>query len=272
MTQRLVITALLCFLAPNNDLVTAQWFLGNLGGQNQGQGQSQGLFGGPGTQNQGGQGLIGLIGNAIGQASTPRSVSTTPRVTSTTIKVTTSTAAEDTVDTVDSGATEATSEEPQEVINRKAFETVNPCVSEVVTMTRVQGEITPEINYWEGNIDLSDYSYLKTIKVVIKVDHPARIVVDPRKGQISGPARGTIFRVTYFGSPPEVSDVSFKIFGTAGKNFPNLVSLHLNNRDICKGPTAVSDAIATDKSRASKTNLLLRRLLIKWQIHWTALG
>lgn len=220
MRQRLIITALLCFIISTNvEPVTAQWFLGNLGGQGQGPGQSQDLFGGLGPSNQG-QGLFGLIANAAAMGQT------TTTSTSTT--------------TLPPPSSESTSETtPPSTRNDDALESINPCVSEVVTMTRVQGEIVPETNYWDGHVDLSDYSYLKSIKLVIKVDHPARIVVDPSIGTVTSPVRGTIFRVTYFGSPPEVTDVTFKIFGTSGKNFPNLVSLHLNNRDICMGPAAV---------------------------------
>lgn len=123
---------------------------------------------------------------------------------------------------------------------QQPHETHKPCVGDTVTMTRPAGEITTQNNYWMGRVDLSDFPYLLSIKLVIKVEHPAKIEVNQNKGMISGPHVGTIFRVSYFGKPPEVTAAAFKIVGTKGKQFPNLVSLHLNNRDICKGAVAVS--------------------------------
>lgn len=114
------------------------------------------------------------------------------------------------------------------------------CNDETVQMTRPGGHVTPETNYWDGRVDLTDYTYLKAIKLVIRVDQAAQINVDPAKGTISGPKTGKLFRVTYEGAPPEVNEVNFHIKGLQGTLFPNLVSLHLNNREICKNPTSVS--------------------------------
>lgn len=118
-----------------------------------------------------------------------------------------------------------------------------PCVGEVVQMAKPGGTITKETNYWDGRIDLTDYSYLRSIKCVIRVDQPAKIQIDPNEGTVSGPKSGKTFRVTFVGSPSEVSEVNFRIIGIQGTLFPNLVSLHLNNRDICKGATTVSKNI-----------------------------
>lgn len=115
-----------------------------------------------------------------------------------------------------------------------------PCNDEIVQMTHPGGHITLETNYWNGRVDLTDYTYLKAIKLVIRVDQAAQITVDPANATISGPKTGKIFRVTYDGAPPEVNEVHFHIKGLQGTLFPNLVSLHLNNREICSNPTSVS--------------------------------
>lgn len=120
------------------------------------------------------------------------------------------------------------------------YETNTPCIGQDVSMTRPAGDVTPQTNFWMGHVDLSNFAYLKSIKLVIKVDNPARIEVNAKAGRISGPRVGTTFRVSYFGEPPAVKGVNFKIVGTDGAQFPNLESLHLNNRDICKGAVAVS--------------------------------
>lgn len=122
------------------------------------------------------------------------------------------------------------------------YETHHPCKNHphVLTQTKQKGRVTPETNYWDGKVDLSDYTYLKSIKLVIKVDNPAEIEVDPEAGEISGPSTGTIFRVTYYGTPSDTEEVKFRIIGTNGSKFPNLVSLHLNNRNICKDAKNVS--------------------------------
>lgn len=114
-----------------------------------------------------------------------------------------------------------------------------PCDNEIVQMTRPGGHLTAETNYWNGRVDLTDYTYLKSIKLVIKVDQAAQITVDAESGTISGPKTGKTFRVTYEGSPPDVNVVEFHIKGLQSKFFPNLISLHLNNREICKNPSTV---------------------------------
>lgn len=114
-----------------------------------------------------------------------------------------------------------------------------PCGGEVVQMTRPGGHLTADTNYWNGRVDLTDFTYLKSIKLVIKVDQAAEITVDPEVGTISGPKTGKTFRVTYEGAPPDVNEVNFHIRGLQSKLFPNLVSLHLNNREICSA-TSVS--------------------------------
>lgn len=109
----------------------------------------------------------------------------------------------------------------------------------IVQMTRPGGQLTPETNYWDGRVDLTDYTYLKAIKLVIKVDQAAEITVDPAHGTVSGPKTGKIFRVTYEGAPPDVNLVYFHIKGLQRNLFPNLVSLYLNNREICKNANTV---------------------------------
>lgn len=115
-----------------------------------------------------------------------------------------------------------------------------PCMRETVEMTKPSGELTKATNYWNGRVDLREYSYLKTIKLVIRVDQPAKIVIDPAVGRTNGVKTGKAFKVIYNGTPKDVSEAKFKIIGTSGILFPNLVSIHLNNRDICKGALTVS--------------------------------
>uniref|UniRef100_A0A336LU43 CSON004787 protein n=1 Tax=Culicoides sonorensis TaxID=179676 RepID=A0A336LU43_CULSO len=116
-----------------------------------------------------------------------------------------------------------------------------PCNGEIVQMTRPGGKLTPETNYWDGRVDLTDFVYLKSIKIVIMVDQAAKITIEPEVGYVSGPKTGKVFRVTYNGAPPDVNEINFHIKGLQGTLFPNLVSLHLNNREICSNPTSVID-------------------------------
>lgn len=118
-----------------------------------------------------------------------------------------------------------------------------PCQREGVEMGKPSGELTPETNYWNGRVDLTEYSYLKSIKLVIRVDQLAKIVVDPAMGTIAGAKTGKVFRISYKGTPIEVPEVKFKIIGTQGTFFPNLITIHLNNRDICKGALTVSTSL-----------------------------
>lgn len=115
-----------------------------------------------------------------------------------------------------------------------------PCTREIVEMAKPSGQLTRETNYWNGRVDLTEFTYLKSIKFVIRVDQPAKIIVDPEAGTVTGAKTGKVFRVTFNGEPTDVPEVRFQILGTMGTLFPNLVTMHLNNRDICKGALTVS--------------------------------
>lgn len=121
-----------------------------------------------------------------------------------------------------------------------AYDYHYPCTREIVEMAKPAGQLTHATNYWNGRVDLSEFTYLKTIKFVIRVTQPAKIIIDPEVGTITGAKTGKVFRVTFKGEPSNVAEVRFQIVGTMGTLFPNLLSMHLNNRDICKGALTVS--------------------------------
>lgn len=125
-------------------------------------------------------------------------------------------------------------EKPQEFLYE------NPCFNDFVLVTKPDGPITKETNYWIGTIDLSSFQYLKSLKVILKVSQPAKVEIDQSTGRIAGAKTGKAFRLFYNGTPKNVTDISFKIIGTHGLLFPNITQLLLSNRDICKKPITVS--------------------------------
>lgn len=137
--------------------------------------------------------------------------------------------------------TSDSSENTLETSLEPEFDVTYPCENAILGMSRPTGPVTRETNYWNARVNLQDFTYLKTIKFVIRVDQLAKLDVDPEVARVTGAKTAKVLRVIFYGSPSNVTEARFRVIGTNGKHFPNLVTLYLNNRNICMGAITVSD-------------------------------
>lgn len=102
-----------------------------------------------------------------------------------------------------------------------------------------QARDAPTDNRWRGRLYMDDFSFTSSVKLIVKVDKASRIEVEDREGQITGPNTGRMFRISYYGTPQNVSYIDFSVKPVNSKEFSNLISLEVNSQNACRNPKPV---------------------------------
>lgn len=107
--------------------------------------------------------------------------------------------------------------------------TNEPCGPHVLYQSRQ----STEDNWWLGQLYLKGLSSSNNVKVLINVDSDAELIIDSKIGQIIDGAKiGKKFDVNFVQKEGE-NYASFTIKGLDPEDFPNLVSLSADGREIC---------------------------------------
>lgn len=124
--------------------------------------------------------------------------------------------------------------------SKRATETFYPCETRNLILTREAGSVRAGHNAWQGSLDLAGYNFFDKIDLHLKVDEAARIEVNDEDGKVEGPHSGKSFWITYYGSGQNVSKINFELTGTDDEVLPNLVTVRLNKKNICRNFEQVS--------------------------------
>ncbi|GAB0100485.1 uncharacterized protein DMENIID0001_165330 [Sergentomyia squamirostris] len=115
-----------------------------------------------------------------------------------------------------------------------ALEGFSPCPNGVLYMSREIGGPSNLENYWKGEVFLDKWRRLPEVRLRMTLDAPAQLEVDPDLARLS--VQNRTFFITTFLTPPKIDKVLFIVRGRPHGKFPNILSLHLNDADICPNP------------------------------------